>query len=114
MKGIPTFVLLLLVAVGLAVAVAVRASRPMDRRDLPVRDAAVSIDINSAGAADLSLLPGVGPAIAERIIEDRREHGAYESVAQLQRVRGIGPRTMERIVPFVRCTPPVTPAAASD
>ncbi len=55
------------------------------------------IDINSAGAAELALLPGIGPALAERIIEDRERRGPFRRVEDLDRVKGIGPRIVERV-----------------
>jgi competence protein ComEA len=53
------------------------------------------VDLNNASLAELDTLPGVGPAIAERIVEER----PYSTLADLQRVRGIGPATLERIRP---------------
>lgn len=55
------------------------------------------LDINHASAADLELLPRVGPAIAARIVAAR----PFRSAEDLQRVRGIGPRTVERLRPMV-------------
>ena len=55
------------------------------------------IDINSAGVDELVLLPGVGPAIAERIVDYRERYGPYSTVEELAAVRGIGPKTLSRI-----------------
>lgn len=55
------------------------------------------IDINTATAAQLEELPGVGPAIAERIIEHRELNGPFASVDDLQEVSGIGPATLEKM-----------------
>lgn len=64
-----------------------RARRPPDRsRDRP----AGPIDPNTASAEDLTRLPGVGPSLAARIIEER-ERRPFASLDDLQRVRGIGP-----------------------
>ena len=49
----------------------------------------------------LELLPGVGPAIARRIVESRAAEGPFPTVDALDRVKGIGPRTVERLRPFV-------------
>lgn len=57
----------------------------------------VRLNINTATAAQLELLPRIGPALAQRIIEDRDANGPYKDAEDLQRVRGIGPRTAERI-----------------
>ena len=67
------------------------------------------IDINAAGAADLDALPGIGPATAARIIEDRQAHGPYRRVDDLLRVKGIGPKKLARIRPHIRVGVPVLP-----
>ncbi|HJK93884.1 MAG TPA: helix-hairpin-helix domain-containing protein [Polyangiaceae bacterium LLY-WYZ-15_(1-7)] len=56
------------------------------------------IDVNTASREDLELLPRIGPTLAERIEEAR----PFASVDELVRVRGIGPRTLERLRPMVR------------
>lgn len=65
--------------------------------DAPVRPPPARIDINSASAAQLEALPGIGPALAGRIVASREAEGPFASVSALQRVRGIGPRTVERL-----------------
>src|SRR5687768_2759913 len=63
------------------------------------------IDVNRATAAELELLPRVGPALAARIVEERERAGPFRSIADLERVRGIGPRTIERIAPLATAGP---------
>ena len=60
------------------------------------------VDINTAGINELSTLPGIGPATAARIIEDRQKHGPYRRVDDLLRVKGIGPKKLARLRPHVR------------
>lgn len=60
------------------------------------------ININTATAAELELLPGIGPALAARIIEHREKYGAFRSVDELDRVKGIGPKILERVRSLVR------------
>jgi hypothetical protein len=60
----------------------------------------LGLDPNTADAAALEALPGVGPARAEAIVADRA-HGAYRSLADLGRVRGIGPVTLRRAAPWL-------------
>jgi competence protein ComEA len=55
------------------------------------------LNVNTATAPELELLPGIGPALAGRIIEDREANGPFKSVDDLDRVKGIGPKTLDRI-----------------
>ena len=64
-------------------------------------DAARQVDVNAADAAELERLPGVGPALAKRIVEERERRGPFQSAEDLTRVRGIGPKTRERLEPYV-------------
>jgi len=65
-----------------------------------------SIDINQASKDQIMLLPGIGQAYAERIIIYRTDHGPFPSVDALDRVKGIGKKTIERLRPFVTVMPP--------
>ena len=71
-----------------------------------------TIDLNHADSDLLQLLPGIGPRRAEAIVEERRARGVFVSLEDLQRVSGIGPRTIDRIAPFVRVGPPPEIAAS--
>lgn len=59
------------------------------------------IDINRADDPQLNILPGIGPALAARIVADREANGRYARTEDLTRVPGIGPRIVERIEPHV-------------
>lgn len=58
------------------------------------------VDVDRAEAAELALLPGVGPALAARIVADRRERGPFGSVAALDRVKGVGAKSVARWTPW--------------
>lgn len=60
------------------------------------------VNINTADRGELQRLPGVGPATAEKIIDYRRQIGRFRSPEQLIDVKGIGPKTFEKMRPFVR------------
>jgi competence protein ComEA len=60
------------------------------------------VDLNTATAADLEALPGVGPATAQAILDYRRQHGRFRSVDELLEVRGIGPAKLSQLRPHVR------------
>jgi len=72
-------------------------ARPDDRPDdRPVhRDDRVGI--NTASSEELQRLPGIGPAIADRIIEYRARYGLFRSVDELTAVKGIGPKTFAKL-----------------
>ena len=101
--------LVMLVATcGVAVAVAPQRQVAMSgASELPTR----TIDLNSALPAELELLPGIGPALAKRIVTFRAEHGGFNALKNLDAVPGIGPRTLKDLAPFARFS---APEAASD
>lgn len=55
------------------------------------------VNVNTATQAQLELLPGIGPALAKRIIDYRTEHGVFKSVDDLDKVKGIGPKLIARM-----------------
>lgn len=63
------------------------------------------VDINSATEAELRLLPGVGPSLARKIVESRDAQGPFSSVADLDRVPGIGERTVANLTPYATARP---------
>ena len=65
-------------------------------------EAARQVDVNAASVAELERLPGVGPALARRIVEEREQHGPFYSAEDLGRVRGIGPKTYQALKAYVR------------
>jgi competence protein ComEA len=60
------------------------------------------LDLNAATAGDLDALPGIGPVLAQRIVDHRTEHGPFTSVDQLDDVSGIGPAIFADLVDRVR------------
>lgn len=63
------------------------------------------VDINSGQVPDFLLLPEIGESLARRIVEDREANGPFRDHRDLLRVRGIGPKTLERIQPYLRPMP---------
>ncbi len=61
------------------------------------------ININLAGPAELEQLPGIGPSLAEKIVEYRLTHGFFLEVEDLLKVSGIGPAKLDQIRDLIRC-----------
>jgi competence protein ComEA len=59
------------------------------------------VNLNTATAAQLEELPGVGPVLAQRIVDWRSEHGRFSSVDELGEVSGIGEKMFARLQPKV-------------
>ena len=96
---------LLLLLAGVAAALAYSCSHPLDRSTIAPVPSRYRIDVNTADAATLTLLPGVGPTTAERIVEDRERNGPYRTLEDLERVPRIGPKTVQRMAAYVEFKP---------
>jgi competence protein ComEA len=75
---------------------------PLPPSSPPVAASRPPLDLDSASVADLDRLPGIGPVLAARIVEHRRVHGRFHHVDELLLVPGIGPRLLERLRPWLR------------
>jgi competence protein ComEA len=62
-----------------------------------------SVSINDAGLESLQRIPGVGPVLARRIVEYRQTVGRFNRADDLLAVRGIGPRMLQRMKPYITC-----------
>ncbi len=77
--------------------------------ELPAADIAASksvqnssqININTADETELRKINGVGPVIAGRIVEYRQQNGAFQSIDDIKKVRGIGAKTFDKIKDFI-------------
>lgn len=59
------------------------------------------VNLNRASADELQALPGVGPVLAQRMVDWRKMHGRYRTVDDLQEVKGIGKKRLEQLRPLV-------------
>lgn len=84
-------------------AVAAASLRPIDASP---PNLALRIDLNTADAAELTLLPDIGPARARAIIADREAHGPFDTLADLDRVPGLGARTIDSVSPYATAADP--------
>jgi competence protein ComEA len=68
----------------------------------PAQSVATTLAINSASAEELAALPGIGPALAARIVEYRTANGMFASMDDLAAVPGIGPAMQTKLTPLLR------------
>lgn len=104
-RGVAAGVLVALASIGAGVSAWSGRTAPtiLATGDAPA--VSPTIDLNTATPAQLEALPMIGPKRAEAIVADRARRGPFRSVEDLDRVHGIGPRTVERLRPFVTATP---------
>jgi competence protein ComEA len=79
--------------------VAVRGERPAPNPDN--RRPSSMLELNGASQAELEELPGIGPALASRIVQHRKRVGGFRTVDDLLDVRGIGEKTLSRFRSYV-------------
>jgi competence protein ComEA len=94
-------------AAALALTLPAAASPGQDKA-APAKAAAPApvVNINSAPAAQLERLPGIGPATAARIIEYRQKNGGFKKIEELMNVRGIGEKAFLKLKSQVTVTAP--------
>ena len=68
----------------------------------PTADGGALVDLNAATASELEELPGIGPVLAERIVQWREDNGRFTDVEVLGEVSGIGDALMAQLRPLVR------------
>lgn len=75
-----------------------KAAQPVvpEPEENPEEEAAGPVDINTAAAEELQNLPGVGPVLAQRIVEYREANGPFASMEDLLGVKGIGEATLDK------------------
>lgn len=101
----------LLGSVGASAVLARRDSLRTLARTLEAHE---RIDVDRAPARDLVRLPGVGPALAQRIVAERERGGPFGDYAALSRVRGVGPALLAQMAPHVAFSGLVPPLAPGD
>jgi competence ComEA-like helix-hairpin-helix protein len=71
------------------------------------------VNLNTATAAQLQEVPGIGPATADKILKMRKSYGPFKSVDDLRAIKGIGPKRMEKMRKYVTVGKPVAPKESS-
>jgi len=69
------------------------------------------VNLNTADAAQLAALPGIGPKTAERIIEYRQKNGGFKKIEELMNVRGVGEKSFLRLKNLITVAAPAKPSA---
>ena len=100
------------VLVGLALlAPPYAAAQDADRASAKA-GASTPLNLNTATAAQLESLPGVGARTAALIVEYRQKNGAFKKIEDLMNVRGVGEKSFLKLKPLITVTPPKTDRAA--
>jgi len=76
--------------------VATAAPDAVAAAETAVKDRGVMVDVNAASAPDLEKVPGIGPALAKRIVEFREKNGPFQSLDDLLKVQGIGEKSLAK------------------
>jgi len=88
-----------LVVLGLSMAAS--AAQQNSRRTQTMASVSSPLNLNTATAAQLETLPGVGKATAERILEYRQKSGGFKKIEDLMLVRGVGEKSFLKLKPLV-------------
>jgi competence protein ComEA len=99
--------LLCVIVVGLGASAPAAADSPQQPPAAAAKASdAVPLNINTATAAQLEKLPGIGPRTAARIIEYRQKNGGFKKVEELMNVRGLAEKSFLRLKSQVTVAPP--------
>jgi competence protein ComEA len=70
----------------------------------PAATAAAPVNLNTATAEQLATIPGVGPRMAERIIDYRQKNGGFKKIEDLMNVSGVGEKSFLKMKPLITVT----------
>src|SRR5215813_9816655 len=94
-------VLVVLLMLGIAVSVAAAQTGARKTTSAAQTTASTPVNLNTASAAQLEALPGIGKAMADRIVEYRQKNGSFKKAEDLMNVRGIGEKNFLKLKPLV-------------
>jgi len=111
-RGSVLIVVLAVVLAGPVFAPAVVSAQQQPAAQAPEKAAAsTTVNLNTATADQLDSLPGVGPAMAARILEYRQKNGGFKKIEELMNIKGIGEKNFLKLKPLVTVTPAKTTPA---
>jgi len=102
MKARALSVLLLLLVLHAAAAAPPLAAQAEAKAQPAASGSTKVVDLNTASAEELSTVPGIGPALAQRILEFREKEGRFQRVEDLMKVKGIGEKSFQKLRPHFK------------
>lgn len=101
-REIFVLVILILVLVAINVVNYVKKENLKKNYTVLIEEIKVQISINDVDAGELEDLPGIGPSLANRIVEYRNTYGKFKNLENLKNVKGIGNKLFQKILPFIK------------
>jgi len=103
------------VLMALALTVSVGAAQQSAERPSAAKATMASpVNLNTATAAQLESLPGIGARTAERILEYRQKNGSFKKIEDLMNVQGVGEKSFLKLKPLITVTPQKTDRAGQN
>lgn len=97
-----TLIILISILIAINIVKYINQQKNYKTYELMIEESMNQISINNADINDFEALPGIGPVLAQRIIEYREKNGGFKTISDLRKVKGIGENLFKRIEPFIK------------